>query len=191
MHKRITIKDIAKELNLHHSTVSRALRNDPRIKLETQKKIVDYADENGYYVNMSALHLRGMIKNVIAIIVPNINHRFFSEIISNLTNIANENGFVMSIFQSNESLVEEKKIIKTIIKNNYAGVIASLSMETKNGLHFMELSKYHIPLVLFDRVCDINVSKVVVDNFGIISKAVNLLCQKGYKRIAYISGPEK
>ena len=188
MTARVTIKDIARELNIHHSTVSRALRDDKRVKPETKKKIVGYAKSHGYQVNMSALHLRGSIRNVIAIIVPNINHQFFSNIISQITNLANENGYVVSIFQSNEDFDQEREIINTIIQNNVAGVIASVSMKTADGSHFEELKKYKIPLVFFDRVCDIDVPKVVVNNYEIVMQAVDMMIGKGYKRIVHVTG---
>lgn len=186
---RITIKDIAKELGVHHSTVSRALRNDERVKAETRKLIVDYAQAHGYQVNISALHLRGSFRNVIAIVVPNINHQFFSSIISHFTDIANQNGFVISIFQSNENLQREMDIIDTLIQNNVAGVIASISMETTNYEHFVKLGHFNIPLVLFDRVAEIpGVNRVEIDNSNIVSKAVGLFFQRGYRRIAHVSG---
>lgn len=189
MNSRITIKDIARELNVHHSTVSRALRDDPRVKPETKQLIKKYAEDHGYQINISALHLRGSVRNVLAVLVPNINHQFFSNIISHFTNLANEDGYVVSIFQSNESLQQEKEIIDSIIQNNVAGVIASVSMETTEGQHFMKLKKYNIPLVFFDRVCEsINMSKVEVNNYEIVTEAVELLVSKGYKKIAHISG---
>lgn len=192
MSNRLTIKDIAKLLNVHHSTVSRALRNDSRVKKETRELIIDYAKKCGYQVNMSALQFRGTVKNMIAIIVPSIYHRFFSNIISIITDMANKNGFIVSVFQSNESFTLEKKIIESIIQHNVAGVIASVSMETLSNKHFLELKKFNIPLVFFDRVCeDIEVSKITINNKEIISKAVNLLVEKGYQRIAYITGTDK
>ena len=187
---RITIKDIAKKLNVHHSTVSRALRDDERVRPETRELIKKYAKDLGYQVNMSALHLRGGGRNVIAVVVPNINHRFFSNIISRITDLANEQGLVVSIFQTNEKYQQEKDVIGTVIKNNVAGVIASVSMETINGEHFKELHKYGIPLVLFDRVVDIDVPCVLVDNVKIVFEVVQRLAKKGYKKIAHISGVE-
>ncbi|MFA9392156.1 MAG: LacI family DNA-binding transcriptional regulator [Prolixibacteraceae bacterium] len=188
---RITIKDIAIALNMHHSTVSRALRNDKRVHEKTRKLVLAYAEENGYQVNMSALQLRGSLRNVIAVIVPNINHNFFSNIISLVTNLAEERGYIVSIFQSNESTVREKKIIDTVIQNNVAGVIASVAMNTTSSDHFKKLKNFHIPLVLFDRTsADIKVPKVEVNNAEIISNAVELLYQKGCRKISHISGPQ-
>ncbi len=190
--KRITIKDIARELNIHHSTVSRALRNDQSVKEETRKKIMDYAHEHGYQINMSALQLRGDSRNMIAVLVPNIHHSFFSNIVSVITNLAYQKGYVVSVFQSNESYDQEKEIVKTAIRNNVAGVIASLSMQTFDAEHFKKLQNYHIPLVLFDRVCSgIVVPTVTVNNTEAVTNVMELLIKKGYQRIAHISGNNK
>lgn len=190
MASRITIKDIAKNLNIHHSTVSRALRNDERVKDLTRKKVVEYAEKHGYQTNITALELRGEKRNTIAIIVPNINHQFFSNIVSSITNHASESGYVVSVFQSNENYEQEANIIKTIIQHNFAGVIASLSMESMDAYHFTQLKSQNIPLVMFDRVSDdINVSKVMINNAEIMQEAVELLAKKGHKRIVHISGP--
>ncbi len=187
--KRITIKDIARELKIHHSTVSRALRDDKSVSEETRKRVNDFAKENGYQVNINALQLRGNVKNMIAILVPNIHHNFFSNIVSTVADLAFQKGFVLSIFQSNENYLQEKEIIKNLIRNNVAGVIASISMETINSEHFRELKKYNIPLVLFDRVCpDLDIPKVMVNNLEVVASAVELLINKGYRNIAHISG---
>jgi LacI family transcriptional regulator len=189
--KRITIKDIAKALNMHHSTVSRALRGEVAVNEKTRNSVLEYAKTHGYQINMSALHLRGGVKNMIAVLVPNIHHSFFSNIVSVITNLAYQQGYVVSVFQSNENYEQEKEVIKTLIRNNVAGVIASVSMETVDSEHFRKLKNYRIPLVLFDRVCpDVNVSKVTVNNFEVLGEAVDILVRKGYKRIAHISGTD-
>ena len=190
MKKRITIKDIAKELNVHHSTVSRALRNDPRVNEKTHDLVLEYAKEHEYQTNMNAVQLRGSSKNTIALIVPNINHNFFSDIVSKLTNIAYKKGYILSVFQSNEDYEHEVGIVNTIIKQNYAGVIASISKETTDSKHFKLLISYGIPLVFFDRVCDdVITPKVLVNNYEITFEATEYLINKGYERIAHITGP--
>jgi LacI family transcriptional regulator len=189
MRKRITIKDIAKELNVHHSTVSRALRNDPRVNEKTRDQVLAYAREHEYQTNMNAVQLRGTSNNAIALIVPNINHSFFSDIVSKFTNLAYQKGYVISVFQSNEKYLQEKEIVNTIIKHNFAGVIVSISKETVNSDHFALLKKFGIPLVFFDRVCrDIAAPKVLVNNYEITCSATNHLISKGYKRIAHLTG---
>jgi LacI family transcriptional regulator len=174
---------------MHHSTVSRALRNDKSVKQETREKVNFFARANGYQINISALQLRGGSKNMIAVLVPNIHHNFFSNVVSIITNLAFVDGYIVSVFQSNEKYLQEKEIIKTLIRNNVAGVIASVSMETVDSEHFKKLKNYRIPLVFFDRVCtDVNVPKVLVNNFEVVADAVSILVKKGYKRIALISG---
>ena len=189
--KRITIKDIAKALGIHHSTVSRALRGNPLVKEETRNRIVDYANKHGYQLNLAALEFRGVTKNKLAIIVPNVNHQFFSNIVSHFTNLASSNGFIVSIFQTNENVILEKEIINNILQYNFSGVITSISMESTNTEHFKKLIDHNIPLVMFDRVCeDLDVSKVVINNSAIVTKSVEALIYRNYKYITHISGPK-
>jgi len=190
MPKRITIKDIAKELKIHHSTVSRALRNDPRVNDITRDMVLAYAQKHEYQTNMNAVQLRGTVNNTIALIVPNINHTFFSDIVSQLSNLAFKKGFIISVFQSNEDYLQEVNIVNTIIKQNYAGVIASIAKNTTNSSHFNLLKTFGIPLVFFDRVCtDIKTPKVLIDNYNITFEATEYLIQQGYSRIAHVTGP--
>jgi LacI family transcriptional regulator len=190
MKKRITIKDIARELNVHHSTVSRALRNDPRVNEKTRDLVLAYSLKHEYQTNMNAVQLRGTSNNTIALIVPNINHSFFSDIVSQLTNIAYKKGYILSVFQSNEDYEQEVGIVNTIIKHNYAGVIASISKNTTDSRHFKLLNTFGIPLVFFDRVCDdIATPKVLVNNYEVTLEATESLIGKGYKRIAHLTGP--
>lgn len=192
MANRITIKDIARELNIHHSTVSRALRNDVRVKKETRKMVISYANKHAYQVNMNALHLRGNVRNIIAVIIPDIHHMFFSNLVSLIADDARKDGYIVSVFQSNESVEEEREIIQTVIQNNVAGVMASVSLQTERGEHFKELKNFGIPLVFFDRVCkDIDVPKVTVNSKKAIREAVNLMVENGYKRIAHITGTNR
>jgi len=189
MNKRITIKDIARELNVHHSTVSRALRNDPRVNEKTRDLVLSYAREHEFQINMNAVQLRGTSNNAIALIVPNINHSFFADVISQLTDIAFQKGFVISVFQSNEKYEQEKEIINTIIRHNFAGVIVSIARDSQKSDHFRLLKKFGIPLVFFDRVCeDIIAPKVIVNNYDITASVTEYLIKKGYSRIAHVTG---
>ncbi len=192
MKNRITIKDIARELKVHHTTVSRALRNDSQISVKTRGKIIEFARTHGYQVNMSAVHLRGSVSNVLGVLVPNINHRFFSNIVGIIADLAYQDGFIVAVFQSNENYEQEKEIINTLIKNNVAGVMASVSMETSVFGHFSMLQDFNIPLVFFDRVCrEMNVPRIVLNNRAIVKETVDLLVKNGYRKIAHISGTDE
>ncbi|MFT3752318.1 MAG: LacI family DNA-binding transcriptional regulator [Paludibacter sp.] len=189
MKKRITIKDIARELNVHHSTVSRALRNDPRVNVTTRDQVLAYAREHEYQTNMNAVQLRGTSNNAIALIVPNISHTFFSDIISQLTDLAYQNGYVISVFQSNEKYQLEKEIVNTIIQHNFAGVIVSKAKDTVSSDHFAVLNKFGIPVVFFDRICDDMITpSVIINNFEITAEATEYLVKKGCRNIAHLTG---
>ncbi len=188
---RITIKEIVNSLGVHHSTVSRALRMDPRVKPETGDKIRKYAKENGYYINLNALRLRGSVRNTIAMIVPEINHRFFSNIINYITDLAYENNFVISMYQSNNDYNQECSIIEKVIQQDVAGVIASVSGTTHSGDYYNELKRMQIPLVFFDRVLtDVNTPCVTTNNREVVETLVEDLVGMGCKRIAHVSGPD-
>ncbi|MFA6677575.1 MAG: LacI family DNA-binding transcriptional regulator [Bacteroidales bacterium] len=190
MKKRITIKDIALALNIHHSTVSRALHDDSRVNSETKKLINDYATSHGYKVNQNAVNLRNGKHNVIALLVPNVHHTFFSNIISYITDMAKKAGYMLVIFQSNEKEDEEKEIIDTIIQNQFTGVIASISSETTDSSNFKKLLEYNVSLVFFDRILEeMNVSKVIEDGENCTYEVAQQLYKRKYKRIAHISGP--
>lgn len=190
MERKITIKDIARELKIHHTTVSRALRNDPRIKDETRKRIITFANEKGYQVNQSALNFRNKQSNEIAIVVPNIGHYTFSNFISRVTDLAQDSGFVVSVFQSKEDYENEKNVIQILMQNRVAGVIASISNSTVDTSHFKRLKDFGIPLVFFDRVAqDIETSKVIANNYDAAYDAVKYLAKKGYRRIVHLTGP--
>jgi LacI family transcriptional regulator len=169
--------------------VSRALRDDKAVNNETKQKVLAFAKTHGYQINRNALQLRGNPSNVIGVIVPNIYHNFFSNIISYITNFAFANGYIVSVFQSNESISQEEEIIKAIVQNNIAGVMASLSMESTNAVHFQKLKQYNIPLVLFDRVDNqLKVPRVTINNSDVLEQTIDFLVQKGKKHIAYLSG---
>lgn len=189
METKITIKDIAKALNIHHTTVSRALRGDSRISKETRNKVKAYANTVGYVVDQNALNFRNKTINTIALIVPNISHNIFSSFISLITDLANKEGLTVSVFQSKEQFDLEAKAVKTIIRHRVGGVIVSVTNETQNGKHFEPLTKFGIPLVFFDRVCeDMNVPKVLVNNYEGAKQAIDYMIEKGYRHIAHLTG---
>ncbi len=188
--KSITIKDIARELGVHHSTVSRALNENSRVKNETRDIVWMKARELGYRPNRLAQEFRNMRSNAIGILVPEIQHHFFSKFISDFSREAHGSGFSVMVFQSDGKLMVEKEIIDSLVSYRVAGVVASVSKETTGAGHFGMLKKAGIPCVFFDRVPeDPGLSKVVLDNFGAAYDAVRILVNTGRKRIAFVSTP--
>mgnify|MGYP003632405132 CR=1 FL=1 len=192
--KNITIKDIAKELGISISTVSRALQDKPEISLETRKKVRAFADLYHYMPNSLALRLRSQKTMIIGIVIPEIVHHFFSRVISGVEKVANEKDYNVMICLSNESYDKEKLNIKMLTNGSVDGLLVSLSKETlkKNDYeHLKNLSNYNIPLVLFDRVSDeINCDKVIVDDVSGAYRATRHLIEIGCKKIALITTPD-
>ncbi|RKD89948.1 LacI family DNA-binding transcriptional regulator [Mangrovibacterium diazotrophicum] len=186
----ITIHDIARELNISASTVSRALNNNPRISKETKDRIKAKALEMGYQPNTIASNLRNQKTNTIGIVVPLINRHFFSAFISGVEEVAFAKGYNVIISQSNDLLEKEKQIVHSLFSNRVDGLIASLSMQTNEFDHYQLFSKKKIPIVFFDRVVpELEAHKIVVDDFGVGFKATEHLIEQGYKRIAHLAGP--
>lgn len=191
MKKQVTIKDIARQLNIHHTTVSRALRNRPDISEETRRNVLAVAKELNYQPNPFAASLRSNKSSVIGVIVPELYHSFFSSFVSEVTNAADRLGYSVMICQSYENVEREKKNILALLKNRVAGVIATVSQYTQSGEDFKVFLEAKIPLVFFDRFCsDLETDRVIVDFYGGTCELVEFLLATGYQRIAHIAGPQ-
>ncbi len=186
----ITIKDIAKELNISPSTVSRALNNNPDISPETRKLVQDYAKAHKYKPNNLALILRTNHSNIIGVIVPELANHFFSSVLSGIETIAEENDYHVIVCQSMEEYEKEIRNIQTLIKARVCGVLISQSKTTTKYDHFQELIDNDIPIIFFDRICTgINTGKVVVDDYSGTFAAVEHMIETGCRRIAFFSAP--
>ncbi|WP_420321612.1 LacI family DNA-binding transcriptional regulator [Flagellimonas sp.] len=184
----ITIKDVARELGIHHVTVSRALRNTGSVKEETRKLIKQKATELGYKPNHLARDFRNKRSNVLAVVVPDLRPYFFSKFVSDFMETAKEQGYTVMIFQSGEKPGIEKDIIDSLIGYRVAGVVASVTKDTAQESHFDVLREENIPYVFFDRAPErTSASQVLVDNFKGAYDAVTAMINSGKKRIAYIS----
>jgi LacI family transcriptional regulator len=187
----ITIKDIAKELGVSPSTVSRALKDHPDISQETKKQINDLAKNLNYQPNTVALSLRQSKTHTIGIIIPEIAHFFFSAVISGIEDIAHNAGYHVIITQSNESFEREVMNTKALFNSRVDGILMSVSRETENYDHLQSLLDYDIPLVFFDRIIDsLNACKVIVNDEQGAYEATTHLIEQGCYRIAHLAGPQ-
>ena len=187
---QITIKDIARALNISPSTVSRALKNHPDISQDTKDLVNKYAKGFNYKPNTLALSLRMSKNNTIGVIIPEIVHYFFSSILSGIEQIANAEGYNVIICQSDENYEKEVRNTKALVATRVSGVLASLAKHTTNYDHFQDIIDSDIPLVFFDRICiGLNTDRVVVDDYAGAFAAVEYLIQTGCKRIAFYSSP--
>jgi len=186
----VTIKDIARELGISPSTVSRALKDHPDISPETKKAVNQLATKLNYQPNIVALNLRQSKTNTIGVIIPEIVHFFFSTIISGIEDVAYRAGYNVILTQSNESQAREMTDIKALFNSRVDGMLISVSRETTDFDHIESILAKGLPIVFFDRVYkNAQLSKVIVDDFTGAKDATLHLIEQGCKRIAHIEGP--
>lgn len=186
-YNQVTIKDIARELGLSPSTVSRALKDHPDISQETKKQVNDLAKKLNYQPNVVALSLRQSKTNTIGVIIPEIVHFFFSTVISGIESVAYEAGYNVILTQSNESFEREATDLKALFNSRVDGMLISISRETKTFEHIEAVLEKEVPVVFFDRIFEHpNTSKVIVDDYVGAHEAVLHLIQQGCRRIAHL-----
>ena len=189
--RHISLKDIAQELGVSISTVSRGLRDHPDISDALIEKIKALAGLRRYSPNPMAMGLLKQKTGMIGVIVPDLVTHFFSSVISGIEEVAKERGYFVIISSSYESYQKEKENIENLMKARVEGFIVCLSQETCDYSHFDPIIDAEIPLVFFDRVClKDKVPTVTVDNFEASRCITNHFYQNAAHRIAYISGPE-
>ncbi len=189
----MTMKDIAKEFGISVATVSRALKDSPRISEERRKAIQQYAREHNFYPNIigAALrHNRVMPSRMIGVIVPEFTHYYFSSILTGIEEAAAARGFNIMVALSGEKYEREVSICENFHRYKVCGVIVSQAKDTKNYDHYQRLLDASIPLVFYDRICTgVNASRVVVDDYMGAYNAVSHLIETGCKHIAFYGSP--
>jgi DNA-binding LacI/PurR family transcriptional regulator len=187
---QITIKDIAKKLNISVSTVSRALRGMPEIHADTRKAILDLAEALDYQPNQLAKNLAKSSTKTIGVIVPNLSYYFFSAVLNSIEEAAMQAGYSVLVCQTNESHAKEVTNIQNLMRGQVEGLLISLSRDTDNCEHIHRLLQKNVPLVLFDRYMnDLDASKVIVDNHAAAFKATEHLIQNQCDKIGFLAGP--
>ncbi|HEX2535476.1 MAG TPA: LacI family DNA-binding transcriptional regulator [Chitinophagaceae bacterium] len=188
---RVTIVDIARELKITAATVSRALNNHPAIKDTTKQAVKEVALKMNYQPNRIASSLRLGRSNIIGIIIPSAEISFFGSVVHGIERVANEHNYSVLIYQTNEAYEYEKKGVHTFLQAQVDGVLASISKESINLDHYVEIMRRGVPLVLFDRVADsLPAPAVVVNDYAGAFAATKHLVEQGCRRIAHIGGQQ-
>ncbi len=189
----MTMKDIAREFGISVATVSRALKDSPRISKERREAIQQYAREHNFYPNAigeALRHSRVMPMRVIGVIVPEFTHYYFSSILTGIEEAAAARGYRIMVALSGEQYEREARICENFHRYKVCGVIVSQAKDTKNYDHYQKLIDAGIPLVFYDRICTgVNASRVVVDDYMGAYNAVTYLVETGCKRIAFYGSP--
>lgn len=188
--KRITIYDLAKELGLSVSYISKALNNKPGVREEVRKTVLKKAAELNFKHNTQAANLRRGSSRTLGVIVPQINQNFFSDAISGIEKACTENKHNLIICQSHEKSDIEETAIDTLIHQNVDCILISLSKETQSAKVLEQVLEHKINLIQFDR-CDENFPghRVINDNKDATYKAAKSMIEEGYQRLAFIGGP--
>lgn len=190
MKKGITIKDIARKLNMSVSTVSKALSNNPSISVLTKERVQKLAEEWNYIPNEAARHFKQNKSYTIGVIMPDLLDQFYVLAVNGVEQIANTKNYNVIISQTHEDTERETNIVENMVRNRVDGVIIAISKNTRNIEKFRSLVKNGIPVVFFSRsFAEEEFDFVSTDNEGGAQLAVECLISRGHKRIAHLMGP--
>lgn len=189
----LTMRDIAKALGVSVSTVSRALKDNPRISPEKREEIKQYARDHFFTPNPLAESLRKSrveAQRLIGVIIPEFVHYYFASVLTGIEELAWSRGYRIMVATSNEQYEREVQICRSFYENRACGLIISQAKDTRKYDHFAELMARGIPLVFYDRICTgVDASRVVVDDYTGAFTAVSHLINTGCRRVAYFSSP--
>ena len=192
MKRYATIKDIAKELNISTSTVSRALADRWDVKPETRERVLETAKRLNYRPNVLAKNLLSQRTGTIGVIIPEFVNSFFPKVIMGIQDILYQENYRILITQSSESHKEELVNLHLLEDSMVEGIIMSVTRESGNSEEYQRIIDSGIPIVFFNRVCErTEAPKVIIDDRVMAFRAVEHLIQTGYKRIAHFGGPNK
>jgi LacI family transcriptional regulator len=188
MKSKATLKQIAKELGVSVSTVSKALNDSPEISAPTKLRVQEYAKLKNYKPNIIGLNLKNRSTKTIGVIIPNILNSFFAKVFTGIEKVADEKGYKIITCISNESIDKEIAVLEMLSNGTIDGFLLSISKEAQKLQkfdHFTSIINDGTPIVMFDRIADeINCDKVIVDDYESAINAVNHLLDTGCKNIA-------
>lgn len=187
----ITLKKLAKELNVSVSTVSKALNDNEEISTETIEKVKTLAKRYNYKPNRAALNLKSRNTKTIGVIIPDILNHFFAKVLFSIEKEASNRGYNIITCLSNESYDKEMKSLELLSNGSVDGFIVSVAEESQianKTNHFNAIVDENIPLVMFDRVLnEVECMKVVINDYDSAFNATNHLLNEGRKKIVLLS----
>lgn len=191
MKHRVTIQDIADELKITSSTVSRALNDHPAISKATKEKVFEVAKRLNYQPNHLAAALRSGKSKNIGVVVPYMDRAFFGAIVKGIEEVVSAQGYGVIICQTNDDIAMEKRALDSLMRSRVDGVMASVAGNSVNLQYYQQIKEADVPIVYFDRVMEeLSVSSVVVDDLKGGYEATKHLIEQGYRRIAHFAGDQ-
>ncbi|CAN5910389.1 LacI family DNA-binding transcriptional regulator [soil metagenome] len=180
---RITLKDIAKTVGLSMATVSRALADHPDISRETKERVREVAQALSYIPNYRARYLRAKHSRLIALIVPEMNMFFMPSMITGINRVVQQNDYSLIVFQSDNSIVQERRLVEYCTQLSTDGVLLVLSSETADLQHLDILRDCGIPVVLLDKTIEtIKHTTITIDDQDAGREAACYLFEHGHTR---------
>ncbi|MES2775620.1 MAG: LacI family DNA-binding transcriptional regulator [Bacteroidota bacterium] len=184
----MNLKQLAKELNLSFSTVSKALRDSHEISSGTKERVLAKAKELNYQVNPLASSFRKQKTKTIAVIIPEVVNDFFGPVINGIESIALLKGYHVLIYLTHEDMQKEVAVTQLLQNGRVDGIMISLAAQTSDTVHLEVLKDKEIPLVFFDRIAEhIDAPKVITDDYSSGAEATEHLIKNGCKRVAFLS----
>ena len=188
--KNLTLKDIATALDLSITTVSKALKDYPDVNINTKEKVKSYAKKVNFTPNTHAAYLRTHQSKLVGVVIPRLNHFFFSNVLRGIMYAAEKEDYMVIVLSSDESYELEKKQIKRLLQQNVDGILLSIADSTYNTKHIDAIIEQKIPLIFFDKYSKLsNCSSIVIDDQKAAFIAVEHLIKQGKKNIAHLRGP--
>ena len=188
--KNLTLKDIAAALNLSITTVSKALKDYPDVNTNTKERVKAYAKKVSFTPNAHAAFLRTQQSKLIGVVIPRLNHFFFSNVLRGIMKAAEEEDYMVIVLSSDESYELEKKQINRLLQQNVDGILLSIADSTHDTKHIDAIIEQKIPLIFFDKYSKLsNCSSVVINDQKAPFNAVEHLIKQGKKNIAHLRGP--
>ncbi|RYY20474.1 MAG: LacI family transcriptional regulator, partial [Cytophagaceae bacterium] len=183
----VTLKQLAQQLGLASSTVSRALRNGSDISADTKHRVQAMAAQLHYQPHAYASGLRSQLSHTIGVVVPEVNDQFFSQAIDGIEEIARQNGYHTLICLTHDSYALEADVTRQLTRGRVDGVLISLAGETQRPAHLEQLRSRGVPLVFFDRVSEaLDTATVTTNDFEAAYQATEHLLAAGCRRVAYL-----
>ena len=187
--KRTTVQDIGRLLGVSPSTVSRALADHPDISAPTKARVRDVAEALGYIPNLRARYLRARHSRLVALVVPEMNMFFVPSLMTGINRVLQQNDYSLVVFQSDDVLVQERKLARLCLTLSIDGVLLARSSETTELSHLEALRAAGIPVVLLDKIIETDRhSTVSIDDARAAREATEFLLDRGHRRVVGVFG---
>jgi len=187
MYSGVNLKELAAELKLSPSTVSRALNDSYEISEETKKKVIFMAEKLNYQPNPFARSLRENKSKTIAVVIPERINNFFTQVIDGIEQIMQQHGYHLLVYNTHEDVDREKKIISLLLNGRADAIVMSVSSQTSDVSHLERLHERGVPLIFFDRICSgIPTTKFITNDYESAYEGTKHLLQQGCKKISFL-----